>query len=73
MIDRLTPHQRAILRCVCAGSGNKEVAAQLGVATDTIKNQLTTIYAKLGLGGHGSRAAIVACRMLWDDEHETGG
>jgi two-component system, NarL family, nitrate/nitrite response regulator NarL len=46
---RLTPRQQQILRALLSGSTNREIASELGLREQTIKNQLTVIYAKLGV------------------------
>ena len=38
-----------ILQAVAQGYTNREVAAQLGVAEDTIKHHLTSIFDKVGV------------------------
>lgn len=48
----LTPKERKIIHTVVAGSGapNKVLAAQLFISEHTLRNNLTTIYQKLGVG-----------------------
>jgi DNA-binding NarL/FixJ family response regulator len=45
----LTGRERQIVDALLAGCANKEIARQLGVSDQTIKNQLTTLYAKVGV------------------------
>jgi len=45
-LARLTPRETEVLELVAAGAGDKEVAAQLGLARPTVKNCLLGIYAK---------------------------
>jgi DNA-binding NarL/FixJ family response regulator len=56
-LPTLTPRQVEILRLVAAGKANKQVAAQLGIAEDTVKTLLKDVYARLRVG---NRAAAVA-------------
>jgi len=45
----LTPRQRRLVRALLAGSTNREIAARLGLQEQTVKNQLSVIYGKLGV------------------------
>lgn len=45
----LTGRERQIVDALLAGCANKEIAGRLGVSDQTIKNQLTTLYAKVGV------------------------
>ena len=44
----LTARELEIIRAVVAGNTNKEIAKQFGVAEDTVKHHLTSIFDKLG-------------------------
>lgn len=46
--DDLSPREIDVLRLVAAGNGNKEIAAQLFITEETVKNHVTHILAKLG-------------------------
>lgn len=48
---QLTSRQQQIMAAVAEGASNRVVAERLGLREQTIKNQLTTIYKKLGVGG----------------------
>jgi DNA-binding CsgD family transcriptional regulator len=45
----LTPAERDVVRLVCDGLGNKEVATRLFVSPRTVQTHLTHVYTKLGL------------------------
>ena len=45
----LTPREAEILDAVCAAKSNKQIARDLGVSDKTVRNQLTRIFAKLGV------------------------
>ena len=49
MTARLTPRQQQILRALLTGSTNREIASRLGLREQTVKNQLSAIYGKLGV------------------------
>jgi DNA-binding NarL/FixJ family response regulator len=46
---RLTARQREIVDAVLEGASNKEIASRLSISEQTVKNQLTTVYEKLGI------------------------
>ena len=45
----LTPRQVEILCALLDGGSNRQIAARLGVREQTIKNQLSVMYEKLGV------------------------
>ncbi|WP_306366520.1 response regulator transcription factor [Nocardiopsis sp. CC223A] len=45
----LTARETDVLRAVAAGSDNREAAAALGIAEETVKSHLGRVFAKLGL------------------------
>lgn len=45
----LTPAELAVLVSLASGSVNKEIAAELGIAEQTVKFHLTHVYRKLGV------------------------
>jgi RNA polymerase sigma factor (sigma-70 family) len=50
-VDTLSPREKQIVDALLAGCTNKEIAQRLGVSDQTIKNQLTTLYRKVGVSG----------------------
>jgi pimeloyl-ACP methyl ester carboxylesterase/DNA-binding CsgD family transcriptional regulator len=54
---RLTPRERELAGLVAQGLDNAQIAARLGVADKTVRNALSSLYAKLGVDG---RARAVA-------------
>lgn len=58
----LTNRERAILRLAADGKSNPEIAEILGVASGTIRNHISNIYAKLGVDTR--EAAIRAAQNL---------
>jgi DNA-binding NarL/FixJ family response regulator len=59
---RLSPRERAILLQVSHGSTNTEIAATLGVSTETVKTILGRAFAKLGVRRRNE--AVVAAQRL---------
>jgi len=46
--DDLSAREIDVLRLIAAGNANKEIAAQLNLAEDTVKRHVTNILSKLG-------------------------
>ena len=57
LLDPLTPRELKILRLICEGSSNLEIANELMVTINTIKKHTSNIYGKLGVC---SRARAIA-------------
>ena len=55
--DSLTPREREVLQLVAQGATNKEIASQLFIAENTVKNHLRNILAKLHLQNRVQAAA----------------
>jgi DNA-binding CsgD family transcriptional regulator len=53
----LTPRQRATLRCLLEGDGEKQVAARLGVSTLTVHSYVKALYRHFGVA---SRPELLA-------------
>jgi DNA-binding NarL/FixJ family response regulator len=62
----LTGREMEVLRLLARGWGNKRIAEELVISERTVKNHVTSIYAKLGVR---SRAEAVA----WAWEHGVMG
>ena len=58
-LARLSVREREVALLVCTGDSNKEVAAKLGKSVLTVKAQLQSIYAKLGIVGRGRMASLI--------------
>ena len=43
---RLTPRERDIVRCIAAGRTNREIAVELGLTLQAVKNVLSTVFQK---------------------------
>jgi len=59
----MSRQQWKILELLAQGSPNKEIANKLGIASSTVKNQLTVIFQKLGVANR-TQAAIAARALV---------
>jgi DNA-binding NarL/FixJ family response regulator len=59
--DNLTEREVEVLRRVSAGNANKEVAAQLSIAEETVKVHMKSILAKLGANDR-THAVMIALK-----------
>lgn len=62
----LTGRERQIVDALLRGLSNKEIAQHLGVSDQTVKNQLTRLYRKIGVSG---RVDL----MLWAAKRRIAG
>jgi DNA-binding CsgD family transcriptional regulator len=54
----LTLAEQEVLKAVVQGASNDEIARSRGVSTNTIANQLRSIYTKLGVASRRELAAL---------------
>ncbi|HSR42879.1 MAG TPA: alpha/beta fold hydrolase, partial [Longimicrobiales bacterium] len=59
LIERLTPREREVLDRMAAGESNPAIAEALSIKTKTVKNHVTRIFSKLGVGSR-PRAIVLA-------------
>ncbi|NML95649.1 response regulator [Novosphingobium olei] len=64
--DPLTPREVDILRMIAAGHANKQVAWKLGVAEETIKSNIKSIFAKLHVSDRTHAVTVAARRGIID-------
>ena len=55
----LTPRERDIVEWIARGSDNAQVAAQLALSEKTVRNHITSIFAKLEVENR-SQAIVLA-------------
>ena len=65
----LSPREMEILELVIQGMSNREIAYQLGISHQTVKNHMTSILSKLGVADR-TQAAVYALRHGWVPLHE---
>jgi two-component system, NarL family, response regulator DesR len=63
--DALTGREVEILRQICAGATNGEIAAHLHLTEGTVKNAVSQLYAKLGVRHRAEAVAAARDRGLW--------
>lgn len=56
----LTPRQEEVLRCICDGLANKQIARSLNLREATVKMHIKMIFAKLGVNSRTQ--AIIASK-----------
>jgi DNA-binding NarL/FixJ family response regulator len=62
----LTPREMEILELICRGASNNDIARQLGISYQTVKNHVTAILHKLGVKDR-TQAVLYAIRHEWFD------
>lgn len=62
LAHRLTERQQEILRLLCDGLANKEIADRLGISEATIKMHMTAVLRALGVASRTQ--AVLAARRL---------
>jgi DNA-binding NarL/FixJ family response regulator len=61
-ISPLTPREKEVLRCIAEGYANKNIAAELDLSAQTIKNHVTSIMRKLTANSR-TDAVVVAIKQ----------
>lgn len=56
-VESLTPQEQKVLLLAIKGRTNGEIASELGVAQNTVKNHLAHIYAKMGVSNRTELAS----------------
>lgn len=62
----MTSREREVLELICKGMEDKEIAGQLSVSNNTVRNHVARIYAKIGVK---RRSAA----MIWARERGVAG
>ena len=63
----ISEREMQVLRMVCEGLGNKEIAQRLFLSLRTVENHLASVYAKLGVRSR-TEAAVLAVQQGWTTE-----
>lgn len=59
LAEKLSPRELQVLRGLCEGKGNKEIARDLGIQEPTVKLHMKTLYRKIGAHNR-TQAAMTA-------------
>jgi PAS domain S-box-containing protein len=61
-ISALTPREREVLAQICRGLDDKSIARTLNVSSNTVRNHVARIYAKIGVNRRTAAAAWARAR-----------
>lgn len=64
MFVPLSPREMEILQYITRGASNKEIAHDLGISRQTVKNHMSSILRKLAVNDR-TQAAVLALRRGW--------
>lgn len=56
-MDPLSPQEHKVLAAIAAGHSNKEIAGQMGLSANTVRNYIVNIFQKLGIRRRAQAAA----------------
>ena len=65
-VNALTPRERQVMEALLQGSTTREIADRCGINRQTVKNYVTVIYEKLGIGGRRELHHLAAQSRLSD-------
>ena len=60
----LSNRERQVLALLADGLGNKQIAARLGISTNTVKTHLELLFEKLGVASRAEAVAVGVRRGL---------
>jgi DNA-binding NarL/FixJ family response regulator len=63
---RFSPRESQIVVLITTGCSNREIAARMGLRTQTVKNHLCRIYRKLGVPNRVQLAVFAVCHGTGD-------
>ena len=63
---RLTARERQLVAAVVAGCANREIAKRFGVSEQTVKNQLSVLFHKIGVSSRLELAMFAVRHRLAD-------
>ena len=64
LIEALTPREKQVLELVADGLPNKEIAARLGIGSETVKFHLGSVLGKLGASNRTDAVRLAIKRGL---------
>ena len=74
-VDGLPPRLMEVLKLICMGLSNKEIARELDLSVSTVRAHVSALFQKLGVSNRAAAASIGASSRLWTsaDEVDQGG
>ncbi|WP_170335214.1 response regulator [Ruegeria arenilitoris] len=69
-LSTLTPQQVRILKLICVGKSNKQIAYELSLAEATVKAHITALLRRLGVRNRTQAAVLVDSVMARQTRHE---
>lgn len=72
-IADLTPQQNRIMKLICAGKPNKQIAYELSLAEATVKAHITALLRRLGVNNRTQAAILVKSASLDGGGHISDG
>jgi pimeloyl-ACP methyl ester carboxylesterase/DNA-binding CsgD family transcriptional regulator len=69
VFSTLTPRELEIITCVASGASNSEIASRLRISDKTVRNHMTTIYAKLGVNSRAQAIVFARAHGLLGSGH----
>ncbi|WP_138465254.1 response regulator transcription factor [Poseidonocella sp. HB161398] len=70
-IAELSPQQMRIMKLICAGKANKQIAYELSLAEATVKAHVTALLRRLGVQNRTQAAVMMESVSLEDEAGET--
>ena len=62
LVEQLTPREIQILNCVAQGYANKQIAIELGISKNTVKNFMSRVMTKLNANDR-TEAVVIAIKQ----------
>ena len=58
VLAQLTPRRREVLRLMCSGQNDSEIAGAMGISTFTVRNHVQAVFRTLGCHSRAQAIAI---------------
>ncbi|MAK60260.1 MAG: DNA-binding response regulator [Ponticaulis sp.] len=69
-VENLPPRQMEVLRLICLGLSNKEIARELNLSASTVRAHISALFQKLGVTSRAAAASFGAANGLWASSHQ---